>query len=215
MAVLSLIDFTVIRRVWSYSKRDFLAMAATILVTLGIGVEIGVVSGVLLSIGFHLYRTSRPHFALVGQVPGSQHFRDAAHHDVVTSDRVLTVRIDESLYFANARFLEDLVYRLMAERPNLDHLILMCSAVNTLDASGLESLEAINDRLRDAGITLHLSEVKEPVLEGLKSTHFPEDLTGQIFLHQYEAMAALDRPRAEEAAHSGRPQPDMGDGGGI
>jgi SulP family sulfate permease len=67
----------------------------------------------------------------------------------------------------------------------------MCSAVNAIDMSALESLEAINQRLRDMGITLHLSEVKGPVMDRLQRTHFLADLTGRVFLSQYDAAAAL------------------------
>lgn len=199
VAVLSLVDFGEIRTVWTYSKSDFAAMAATILVTLGAGVELGVTTGVALSIFLHLYNTSRPHFALVGQVPGTHHFRNVNRHAVVTSDRVLTIRIDESLYFANARFLEDTVYCVLGNRPDLEHLILMCSAVNRIDASGLESLEAINLRLKDAGVTLHLSEIKGPVMDRLKRTHFLDDLTGKVYLQQYEAIQDIDMDCARGA----------------
>ncbi len=202
VAVSTLMDFSAIRRAWVYSKHDFAAMSATILATLLVGVELGVTTGVVLSILLHLYNTSRPHFAIVGQVPGTQHFRNIERHDVVTSDCALTIRVDESLYFANAWFLEDTVYGLIAQRPGLQHLVLMCPAVNHIDTSGLESLEAINQRLRDAGVTLHLSEVKGPVMDRLKRTHFLKHLTGQVFLHQYEAMQALDSHCAEQAVDS-------------
>lgn len=215
VAVLSLVDFPALRRVFVYSKADFAAMAATIVVTLGAGVELGVLAGVTASIGAHLHRTSRPHFAVVGQVPGSEHFRNVKRHNVITSSKVLTVRVDESLYFANARFLEDLVYRLIAERPQLQHLVLMCPAVNSIDASGLESLEAINARLKDAGVALHLSEVKGPVMDRLQRTEFLRHLSGRVFLHQFEAMETLDRPVAEAALKNGRKLPDIRDGGGI
>ncbi len=209
VAVLSLVDLPAIRQVWSYSKSDFAAMAATILVTLFVGVELGVTVGVALSLFLHLYNTSKPHFALVGQVPGTHHFRNVNRHEVVTSDKVLTIRIDESLYFANARFLEDTVYCVLGNRPDLKHLILMCPAVNRIDASGLESLEAINARLRDAGVTLHLSEVKGPVMDRLKRTHFMDALTGKVYLHQYEAIQDLDtecaRAAIERTAPTTRP----------
>ena len=76
MAVLSLVDFGVIRRTWAYSKTDFAAMAATMLATLVLGVETGLLAGVALSLALYLYRTSRPHMAIVGQVPGTEHFRN-------------------------------------------------------------------------------------------------------------------------------------------
>tara|TARA_R110000787_G_scaffold26154_1_gene73271 strand:+ start:11381 stop:13192 length:1812 start_codon:yes stop_codon:yes gene_type:complete len=192
VAVLSLVDIPEVIKVWKYSKSDFAAMATTILVTLTLGVELGVTTGVVLSLLLHLYNTSRPHFALVGQVPGTYHFRNVNRHAVVISDKVLTVRIDESLYFANARFLEDTVYCMLSNRPDMEHLVLMCPAVNHIDASGLESLEAINHRLKDAGITLHLSEVKGPVTDRLKRTHFIDELTGHIYLSQHAAMMDLD-----------------------
>lgn len=192
VAVLSLVDLKAIRQVWSYSKSDFSAMAATILVTLFAGVELGVTTGVALSLFLHLYNTSRPHFALVGQVPGTHHFRNVNRHRVVISDTVLTIRIDESLYFANARFLEDTVYCVVSNRPDLKHLVLMCSAVNRIDASGLESLEAINERLQDASVDLHLSDVKGPVMDRLKRSHFLEELSGNVYLNTYDAMEDLD-----------------------
>ena len=191
VAVLSLVNLREIVHVWRYSRGDFAAMAATIGVTLATGVEWGVTTGVVLSLGLHLYNTSRPHFAVVGQVPGTHHFRNVNRHAVVVPGTVLTLRIDESLYFANARFLEDTVYAMLAHRPDLEHLVLMCPAVNRIDASALESLEAINARLRDAGVTLHLSEVKGPVMDRLRRSHFLEELTGRVFLNQFDAIAAL------------------------
>lgn len=192
VAVLSLVNVAVIRRVWTYSKVDFSAMAATILGTLFLGVEIGVVMGVVLSLLLHLHRTSRPHMAVVGQVPGTEHFRNVERHQVETSPQILSLRVDESLYFANTRYLEDRISALVAERPQLRHVVLMCSAVNMIDASALESLEEINHRLKDAGITLHLSEVKGPVMDRLKRTHFLAELTGRVFLSQYEAVKSLE-----------------------
>ncbi|EHK52522.1 SulP family inorganic anion transporter [Allomesorhizobium alhagi] len=195
VAVLSLVDYSAVRRVWIYSKADFSAMAATILGTLLLGVEIGVVMGVLLSLLMHLYRTSRPHMAVVGQVAGTEHFRNVDRHQVITSPEILSLRVDESLYFANTRYLEDRIAELVAERPELKHIVLMCSAVNAIDASALESLEEINHRLHDAGITLHLSEVKGPVMDRLKRSSFLDDLTGRVFLSQYEAIAELNASR--------------------
>ena len=167
-------------------------MMATIAVTLLFGVEQGVISGVLLSIILHLHHTSRPHIAVVGLVPGTEHFRNIHRHQVLTGTRVLTVRPDESLYFANSRYLEDRIYDLVAKNPGLAHVILMCPAINEIDASGLESLEDINLRLRDAGVKFHLSEVKGPVMDRLARTAFLSHLSGQVFLSQYAAIAALD-----------------------
>ncbi len=201
VAVLSLVDFAAIRRAWAYSRSDFSAMLATILVTLGFGVEPGILAGVALSLLLYLYRTSRPHIAIVGQVPGTDHFRNVLGRGEITSPQVLSLRIDESLYFANARFLEDSVYDLVAARPATKHVVFMCSAINHIDASALESLEAINLRLKDAGVEFHLSEVKGPVLARLSHTHFLKSLTGKVFMSQYSAMEALD-PVTTARAHA-------------
>lgn len=191
VAVLSLVDFKPLKHVWRYSKPDFAAMAATILVTLLAGVEPGVIAGVGLSLALFLWRASRPHAAIVGRVPETEHFRNVKRHKVFTDPRILTIRIDESLTYLNARWLEEFVLEEVAEHPKLRHLVLMASAVNAIDASALESLEAINHRLSDGGIKLHLSEVKGPVMDALEKSHLLHDLTGKVWLSQNAAFAAL------------------------
>ena len=210
VAVLALVDLGAIRRTFAYSKSDFTAMAATILVVLGVGIEAGIVTGIVVSILLYLWRTSRPHMAVVGQVPGTEHFRNVLRHEVITSERVLTVRVDESLYFANTRYLEDRIYDLVAARPQLKHVVLMCPAVNFIDASALESLEAIVLRLKAAGVTFHLSEVKGPVMDRLQRSSFLEHLTGEVFLSQYHAMARLDPETTCRAAQAALPAPPAG-----
>ena len=191
VAVLSLVDLGALRRVWAHSHSDFAAMAATIVVTLLAGVELGIIAGVGLSIALHLYRTSRPHVAVVGQVAGTEHFRNVLRHHVTTDPAVFSVRIDESLYFPNIRQIEDLIYDAVAKQAELRHVVLMFTAVNAVDATAIEALEAINHRLQDAGVTLHLSEVKGPVMDRLARTSFPSDLTGNVYLTQYDAFCDL------------------------
>ena len=191
VAVLSLVDRTILRRTWNYSVADFAAVLTTILTTLVVGVEAGISAGVLLSILIHLYKTSRPHMAVLGQVPSTEHFRNIKRHEVVTDPGIFSVRVDESLYFANARYLEDQIFTLIADLPELRHVILACPAVNDIDMSALESLESINARLKDAGVAFHLSEVKGPVMDKLERSGFLPHLTGQVFLSQYQALEAL------------------------
>ena len=195
VAVLSLVDFSILTKSWGYSKVDFTAVFATIFLTLGMGVEVGVSAGVILSVGLFLYKTSKPHVAEVGLVPTTQHFRNINRHEVETHPSVVTLRIDESLYFANASFLQDLVYDRVACDQPIRHVVLMCSAVNEIDMSALESLEAINTRLKDLGIKLHMSEVKGPVMDRLKRSHFLDEMTGKVFLSQYDAYVEL-QPKA-------------------
>jgi SulP family sulfate permease len=196
VAVLSLVDLSILKKTWGYSIADFIAVLVTILATLALGVEIGVTAGVVISILIHLYKSSRPHVAEVGQVPGTEHYRNVLRHKVITHDDILTLRVDESLYFANARFLEDYIYDAVAKRPKLKHVILMCPAVNAIDMSALESLEAINERLKSSGVTFHLSEVKGPVMDRLLKSHFLDELSGQVFLSQHQAVSQLSLGKA-------------------
>ena len=206
VAVLSLVDLAAMKRTWDYSKSDFAAMAATMALVLVIGVEAGIITGILVSIGLYLWRTSRPHMAVVGQVAGTEHFRNVDRHAVVESVSVLTIRVDESLYFANTRYLEDAIGQRVAERPEVRHVVLMCPAVNFIDASALESLEMIIDRLSAAGITLHLSEVKGPVMDRLRRSAFFEHFGGEVFLTQHDAMRSLDPETTARADRTARPK---------
>ena len=191
VAVLSLVDFSILKRSWAYSKADFAAVLATIVLTLAMGVEIGVSAGVGLSILLHLYKSSKPHIAEVGLVPGTEHFRNILRHKVETTPSVVNLRIDESLYFANARFLEDRIYDRVARDKGVRHVVLQCCAINEIDLSALESLETINSRLSEMDVKLHLSEVKGPVMDVLKRAHFLSELTGKVYLSQFEAANAL------------------------
>ena len=192
VAVLALVDFSILKKTWIYSKADFAAVAATMSVTLIMGVELGVIAGILISILSHIYKSSRPHIAIVGQVPGTEHYRNVLRHDVLVNPQVLTIRVDESLYFANTRFLEDRIYSEVAKQSELKHVILMCSAVNAIDMSALESLELINERLKLGGIKFHLSEVKGPVMDKLEGTSLLTHLSGDIFLSQHQTKKLIN-----------------------
>ncbi|KPP87079.1 MAG: sulfate permease, SulP family [Rhodobacteraceae bacterium HLUCCA08] len=199
VAVLSLVDLSILKKTWFYSGADFAAVLATILLTLVYGVETGVSAGVIISLALHLYKTSRPHVAEVGLVPGTEHFRNILRHAVQTDPRIVTLRVDESLYFANAHFLQDYIYDRVLGDKAIRHVILQCTAINEIDMSALESLEEISHRLKSLGIKLHLSEVKGPVMDRLHRTHFLDELDGTVFLTQYAAWTALtaepqDRP---------------------
>jgi sulfate permease, SulP family len=190
VAVLSLVDFSIIKKTWQFARSDFVAVITTIGFTLSMGVETGVACGVFASLALHLYKTSKPHMAVIGEVPGTEHFRNIDRHEVITHKEILSLRVDESLYFANAGYIEDRIYSLLETYPDTRHVILLCTAVNEIDLSALEALESINHRLKDAGIKLHLSEVKGPVMDMLKKTKFIDQLSGKVFLTHHLAFNA-------------------------
>jgi SulP family sulfate permease len=191
VAVLSLIDLQIFRQTWEFSKTDFIALATTLLATLLKGVETGLVTGVALSLALFLFRASRPHIAAVGLVPGTEYFRNVLRHQVLVSPRLVCLRIDASLFFANARGVEDRINAEVASHPGLEHVLLQCSAINDIDASALESLEAIASRLKESGIALHFSEIKGPVMDKLRTTQLIQQLHGRVFLTNFQAIQAL------------------------
>ncbi|GAB3684762.1 SulP family inorganic anion transporter [Salinisphaera aquimarina] len=204
-AVASLVNPSSFVRAWRYSRNDGVAQIATFLLTLLAGVTNGLILGVVLSLVMYLYRTTLPHTAIVGRLPGTEHFRNVRRHRVETRSRLAILRIDESLYFGNARFLEDTVAQVVAEQPMLRDLVLMCPAVNYIDISAIDSLELIQKRLHDGHICLHLAEVKGPVMDQLKKTEFLEKINGRVFLSTYAAWKELqaDEPESgRRSAHS-------------
>lgn len=192
VAVLSMINFKAVKMTYMYSKSDGIAMALTILLTLTLGVIAGLIAGIGISLMMYLYRTSTPHMAVVGQVPGTQHFRNVDRNDVITSSKILSMRIDESIYFPNAKLLEMKVNELVASNPDIVHFILNCSAVNSIDASGLESLKSISQRLKEGGIAFHLSDVKGPILDALKKTQFYQEQKERIHFTNYDAVFGIN-----------------------
>ena len=191
VAVVSLIDLSIIKKTWRFSKGDCLAVLITIAATLAFGVETGVSCGVVTSLALHLYRTSQPHIAEVGLVKGTEHFRNVRRYKVKTVPEILTLRMDESLFFANASYLEDEVFNQVYHHDRITHVVLMCSAVNEIDYSALEVLEELDRQLSEQGLLLHLSEVKGPVLDRLRGTEFMDHLSGNIYLSQHQAFTDL------------------------
>lgn len=191
IAAATLVDFPALVRTWHYAKADFMAMLATIVLTLCHSLDAGLMAGVGLSLALYLYRTSRPHVALVGRVPGTEHFRNVLRHEVETYANLGMLRVDESLYFANSRFLEEAVLELVSHYPKMSDLVLVCSGANLIDASALASLETIHERLVDANIKLHLSEVKGPVMDRLQKTEFLSNLSGRVYLSTFQAWCEL------------------------
>ncbi len=192
VAVAQLVDWRAAVRAWKYSRADGAAFTTTFAAVLVLGVEAGIVIGAVVAVALHVWRTTQPHMAVVGRVAGSEHYRNVLRHQVETWPELLLVRVDESLYFANARNLEDEVLRAVAERPRLRDFVLIASAVNFIDGSALETLETLRVELDSAGVTFHLAEVKGPVMDRLQRVSFVESMTpGRIFLSTQEAVDTL------------------------
>lgn len=192
IAVTNLFDFKTLRHTWQYSKADAMAWIATFVVVLLTNVETGILAGVGVSLTLFLWRTSKPHVAVVGRVGESEIYRNVLRYQVQTCPHILAMRVDESLYFANTKFLETTVLRLVAEQPDVKHIVFIGTAINSIDSSALETLIALIRELKDAGVTFHLAAMKGPVMDRLNRVGFLAHLgSGQIFMSTHDAMVAL------------------------
>ena len=194
--VVGLIDLKSIARHWRFYREDGVTELVTLATVLAFGVETGLVAGVLLSVAFFVRRSSRPHIALVGRIGESQSFRAVRRHQVETHDHIAALRIDENIYFANANNIENRLHRVIRRRPATDHVVLVCSAVNIIDVSGIEMLVRLNDNLSERGIRLHLSDVKARVTAQLKDSQLLKELTGHVYFTTDEAMSKLAEPES-------------------
>uniref|UniRef100_UPI002FC7DFAB STAS domain-containing protein n=1 Tax=Ramlibacter sp. TaxID=1917967 RepID=UPI002FC7DFAB len=163
----------------------------TALGVLVLGVEAGVGLGVAMSIGTFLWRASRPHIAVVGRVGDSEHFRNELRFAVRTYPGLLLLRVDESLFFANISAVVQRVERELDQRGDVRHLVLDLSSVSRIDLTAVEALQRLQVDLRERGITLHLAEVRGPVMDRLKLTELPGALARKPFLSLHEAVGVL------------------------
>jgi SulP family sulfate permease len=191
VAVLGMLDTTTLRTAWRYDRADAAALAATAGGVLALGVEAGVVVGVALSMGALIWRASRPNIAVLGRIPGTEHFRDVERHTANTASGLLLLRVDAGLFFGNVEAVNERIEEELAAHPETRHLVLVLSAVNAIDTSALFALGELNVMLRARGIGLHLAEVKGPVLDRLKQSDLLGVLNGQLFLSTAMAWDSL------------------------
>lgn len=206
VAVAKLVDVGALRAAWRYSRTEAVSLLATFVIVIAVGIETGILVGVAAELGFYLWRTYNPHVAIVGRIPGTEHFRNVERHAVDTSARTLTVRIDENLYFLNAAGLEQRLTKLVADDPELEDLVLICSAVNWIDSSALEQLERLGEDLETAGVRLHLAEVKGPVMDRLRAAGFVERFGAEhVHLSTHLALEHIAQRSATEASAASEP----------
>ncbi len=182
VAVANLVDVKAIKHIWHYNKGDAAALIITFLAVLSVGIERGILIGVAVSLGIFIWRTSKPHSAVVGRIPHTEVYRNVLRYDVETWPQVIAIRVDESLFFANTKYLEDVVLGLVADQPEVEHFLLIGSAINFIDSSALETLESLREELQSAGVDLHLASIKGPVLDSLRHIGFV-DLIGEDHIH--------------------------------
>ncbi len=192
VAVVGLIDLKTLRHVWRYNKADAASMLVTFGAVLAVGIETGILVGVAVAMLLFIWRTSKPHVAIVGRLGDSEIYRNVLRHPVKTCPHAIVMRVDQSLYFANTKYLEDTVLNQIADHPAVTHFVLVGTAVNFIDASALETLASLNNELRDAGVELHLAAIKGPVMDRLETIGFVQHLGADRFhLSTHDAMKAI------------------------
>ncbi|MGM9516236.1 SulP family inorganic anion transporter [Roseateles sp. DB2] len=190
VAVLSGLQWRPYLEAWRYARGEGLLMLAVTLLVLNVSVAAALGLGVLGSIALLLQRTARPHVALVGRVPGTEHYRNVDRHEVECLPEVMGLRIDESLLFTNARSLADVVQAQLALHPGTRRVVLQMSPVNSIDYSGLEALRELHESLLRQGVRLDLSELKGPVLDRLRAACWERWFRGQVHLSHHQGMTA-------------------------
>ena len=195
IAVRNLLDFDTFKRLWNYNRTDAIAWLVAFIVVLLTSVEKGIMAGAIISLVLHLWRTSRPHIAIVGRVGNTEHFRNVLRYPVKTCPHVMAIRVDESLYFVNTKYLESYLLKLVSENPKVKNLVLVCSAVNVIDGSALETLQNCIEELKMMGVEFYMSEVKGPVMDKLELIGFVDKLgrdriflTTDLAMHQFECV---------------------------
>ncbi|MBO6557174.1 MAG: STAS domain-containing protein [Pseudomonadales bacterium] len=186
-----LIDIPAIRKIFQFNRTDAVTFSVTFIAVLAFGVETGVLTGIAISFLLLIRKSSKPHIAVVGRVGDSEHFRNVNRFDVTTSPKVLAVRVDESFYFVNTRHIENFILAQIADLEEIEHVLLICTAANFIDTSGLEMLEEMSENLQEVDVTLHLAEVKSPVMDKLRETGFYKNMAGQVFFTTDLAMKEL------------------------
>ena len=198
VAVLGMLELDILRSAWRYDRGDALAWGATCLGVLALGVEAGVVVGVVLSMGTLIWRASRPHIAVLGRIAGTEHFRNIERYPAETAPAVLLLRVDGNLFFGNVAAVNARIEDELKAHPAARHLVLVMTAVSSIDTSALFALAELNASLAQHGIALHLAEVKGPVMDRLKQSSLLGELKGQLFLSAVMAWDSLTRAAPPE-----------------
>jgi SulP family sulfate permease len=202
MAVIGLVNFEAIKHAWHASRHDGIAAGITFVATLLYAPHLdnGILVGAGLAILLYLYRTMRPRVAILGRFPDGTLRDIKVHPNLPTSEHVVAMRFDGSLYFANIAFFEDAVLEAVADHPNAKYVLIVGDAVNQMDASGEEVVHHLVSRLREGHVEIVFSGLKKQILDVMRSTSL-FDLVGQhnIFATEDQALTAIYERLADVA----------------
>jgi sulfate permease, SulP family len=169
VAVFGLIDIKEPLHLWKADRSDFWMLIITFIGTLALGIEQGILIGVALSLGIIIFRTTMPHFAVMGKLPGKPHYKNVNRFDdLEVRPDVLIMRFDARLYFANVNYFKEKIEQQIEQKgPALKLFVLDANSINGIDSSGMHALEEIHDYCQALGITFYMASVKGPVRDVL------------------------------------------------
>ena len=201
MAVIKLINLDAMRHAWQAHRHDGIAAAATFIATLGFAphLDAGILAGAGLAIVLYLYRTMTPRVALLGRHPDGT-LRDARLHGLPTRRDIVVIRYDGSLYFANVPYFEDSILDQAANHPHAKFILVVGDGINQLDASGEDVIRRLVERLRENGVTMAFSGLKQQVLDVMRATGLDREIgEHNLFRTEDMALTALEQRNAEQA----------------
>ena len=200
VAVFGLIDYKEAIHLWKSNRTDFVMLIVTFLATLSLGIEQGIGVGVILSLVMVIYRSTRPHYATLGRIPGTSFFRNTGRFEQLEErDDMLIFRFDADLYFANTNFFKDkLEEEARAKGDGLKYIIISAESISHVDSSALHALEEILREYREQGVHVVFAGVKGPLRDALNRAHLM-DYFGQdnFYLTVQEAVEQLGAQTTE------------------
>lgn len=188
LSVRSLFKLSEAKRLWRADRNDFWMMIATFVATLILGIELGVATGLVLSLVSVLYRSSKPHMAILGRVPGTQIFRNINRfNEAQQAKGTLIVRFDQQLYFANASYFKETIRKYIHEHPDdIQQVFLDAKGISDIDSTGLQALVELNESLKKQGVKLMVCNTIGPVRDTLdmhNADHTDKAIKMSLFLH--------------------------------
>lgn len=197
-----LFDFSQLKSLWRLNRGDVVASAVAMTTVALFGVMTGAVLGFIASVAFYMFRAGRPVVTEIGRLGDSVRFRSTRFFSVQTWPQLLLVRVDASVYFANAANIERRLLRLVERRPGTRSLVLDCSAISQIDSTGVAALERLQRSLALVGVNLHLCAMRGDVLARIAHTDVVATLSGNL----HDTMqGAVDRLLAHADAALKRP----------
>jgi len=204
VAVFGLIEWEEVMHLWHVDRTDLALMGVTFVATLGLGIEQGILTGVVVSLIAVIYQTSQPHTAIMGRLPDTSTYRNLRRNpEALTKSHVVVVRMDANLYFANASAFKDLVLEADVKSPALQTIVIDMYPVNRIDSTGVEALEEVIETCRRHGVTVLLAGVKGPVRDVLDDAGVSEDLGDDSFFLEVHAAVQRAESIAEESVDDG------------